>query len=132
MAIGMISSAFADNRRTKNGMVPYTQVSFRKNACSVSPHEFKTQSSHTLGDVDIESNAYWRVINRAEVLILRGDTKEAIALYHHAAGIATTPNELKSALDNLTYMMERMPQLDGVQAARKHLYETRQRIQIVE
>ena len=48
MAIGMISSAFADNRRTKNGMVPYTQVSFRKNACSVSPHEFKTQSSHTL------------------------------------------------------------------------------------
>ena len=90
------------------------------------------RADYLLGDVDVDSNAYWRVINRAEVLILRGETKEALALYHHAADIATTPNELKSALDNLTYMMERMPQLDGVKVARKHLYETRQRIQIVE
>jgi tetratricopeptide (TPR) repeat protein len=85
------------------------------------------QGESLLGSVTLESTNYWRVVNRAEVLLLLEKTEDALKFYKRAAEIVDTPDKLKSALDNLTYIQDH-GDLPGTDKAMDILWRKREQI----
>jgi len=57
-----------------------------------------------LGHVELNTINYWHLVNRAEWKLLVSEPNEAIEFYERAVISATTPDQLKSAMDNLEYI----------------------------
>ncbi|BDA70764.1 hypothetical protein CAL7716_049300 [Calothrix sp. PCC 7716] len=85
------------------------------------------QAKLQLNEVTLESIDYWRVVNRAEVLLLLGNSDEALKFYRRAAEVVDTPDQLKSALDNIIFIQEH-GDLPGTKEARDIVWRKYQHI----